>query len=435
VRWWEERWAALPEPERRATSAAAILEGPFERETWEALCRELGLVPDSRQLSRCATEVLGWWMPGSLKRVVLASLSSEEQTALHRAAARIPHAGAHGELMRRRHRLLAGEAGALDAYAATVATFCERNQTLPPSMVETLDAALDVAGIPASDERRGWGAHQRLLRVWFGGSDRDRELQQLLEVARRVRWRRVEAWALRLGLRARPRETPFGPVVRAGMRSGHVHDRIHAGSAAVGSLAVRGRPWRAEYDRLAAFAAAHGADLAQNLALAVSIHADAPELCPDAPASPETLPAWATIRLDVLLGEGRFDEAWSIGSRHVDALLQVRSGAGVLNLALAAAAVGERLPAMLLALRGAQAAATRGQSGLLGLAEVLLLALSTDWPSRQWEDLARTVPAVREPSLGPILQRLLAAIPADAPHRARLQGLLDRTRSSGGSSP
>ncbi len=421
----------------RALVAAAVLSEGFRTETWVAMCEALCVEPDLRALSRVASLDARWRIPPSLRRVMLESLSNVELRSLHDIAATIPRSGRFGEVEQLRHAVLAGHPDALSRYGDALSDLMAHGIAAPVFFVDVLAVELDARAVAADHPHRGVLAMCRLLEGTAWKRPRRRsELEGLAQRARENGWTLVWAVAERLLLKVEPGLDP-GRAVRAGVRAsvatGRVDAHLYALGAAVVAYQQGGRPWRALLDRL--LERASRPDVALRTVLLV--RASLATFLQQPSLLPRTVPtsihgdfayvSWALTWMHLLVDTQRFADAVQFGETHYAALEELESGVGMVNFALALAAEGHVERARTTAVLAARITALGLRRELLRICQLLLMALGTDWPTRQWEDLRSATSPEVDASIIPVLERVVAR--AD-PQSARTRWLQSAIRTS-----
>ncbi|MEZ4321264.1 MAG: serine/threonine-protein kinase [Myxococcota bacterium] len=428
-------------PHVESFRVAALLVAPFASETWVATCGALGLPADPTWLRRIATDLGGWILPSEVVGALLTDVPAARLVEVHAAASRAPHPGRHSALRAARHRMLAGDSDGFAAFEEALKAEVRFGRSLPRGTADLFESRLDVAGTPHHHVDRGWCALAHLLDEagWQqrGSTRSPLSAMEVAALGRTHGWHAVRAIALRLEAFRLREPRVVSEMVRAAARAGDAEGRVHARLCALSLAALAGAPWEgplAEIEALAGHSTRPVA-LRAHCRLQLALVLRTADLLPDGlEVGPDQEAVTASLRIDVLLGREEWDAAWALAEPRVRLLGQLQSGSGMLNLGLAAAAVGDPRAAQFVT-GGAARAARLGIPRLAVHAQVLLLVLEADRQDRAWDDLyAATIP-LYEPTLYRVCQRLVGRTPADHPRYDALLRLLDRMDAARPSGP
>ena len=239
-------------------------------------------------------------------------------------------------------------------------------------------------------------------------------------------------------LRNHPESSPLNCIrygVRAAAQVGRPTPHLYALSAVVAAYRSTGRPFEALLEKLLERVSRPNVPLEDVVLLRASLatHLDRSSLMPR--TVPDSLhggfahTSWAGTWLHLLVDSKKYAEAVQFGDAHWNAVVDLRSGVGLLNMALALAAEGQDERGRVVSMLAARVSALDSRREILHIAQQLLLALGTEWPSRQWEDLRSVTPRKIEASVLPVLERVVARIDPNSPRTRWLQSALRESRS------
>lgn len=416
--WWREELAQRDATWRAYAEVAALLGPQFRAPEFHATCRALGLSESRSVLPSLASPAAWWQVPPTLCRLVLEEMPLDRRRAVVAVASEAVREGPQGELRAAMLRLQVEDA-ALPALVAAVRAQFARARPLPLGCTGVLEAGLDAAGVPETDERRSLTrledamAHQRA-----GNTE---SFDGLLARARASGWFAILAWAARIRVLASNQVAALGPMVRLAARTGNPYDRVTAMVVVTAVHHRNGLPWRRHCDRALERCRRLTPAFENSVRRSLSVYTGEIGLMDRELTDPADL----AIQLHHCMRQEAYEEGWRLARDRVHELAELRSGVGLLNLAAMAIGVGATEEAGVLAVRGALGMAARGDRRLLNIAQILILGLGANWPSRQWEDLARVTQPTADLSIRPIIRRLALHLPPDHPRRRTLFALFE----------